>query len=280
MRGSEPMDRYLRVVRILFGTGIVSIGALVLAYGSSVLLFLPAPPAWDRWLTVVACLSAFLLVGTGVGILFERLTPVSLRVLLPFLFAWLLTRVPVVVADPLREISWFAVGEVAVPFAAALILFLAYAGAVGGSRMRSFAARHARWLTRILVGGSLVTFGLSHFFEFAERTVSLVPAWMPYRVVWADLAGAAQVAAGLGVLFPIYPRWAAAAQAAMLSLFTLLVWVPAVITDPQLPSNWIEFLFTWALAASCWVVAVALPMDPQRSSPELGKPRDAGAAVR
>ena len=245
------MDRNRQVVRILFATGIMSLGGLVLVFGSSVLVFLPPPPAWDRWLAPVAYASGILLSTTGIALLFERTTRPALRVLVPFLVLWALTRVPVVLLDPLREISWFAVGEVAVPLAAALALRTWHAG--GKARPV---------VLRLLVGPSLVTFGLSHFFEFAARTVSLVPPWLPYPTLWADLAGAAQVAAGLGVLFAFYPRWAAAAQAAMLTAFAALVWVPAVITAPGLQSNWVEFLFTWALAAGCWVVAEGVRERP------------------
>jgi uncharacterized membrane protein len=108
-------------------------------------------------------------------------------------------------------------------------------------------------------GLSLLTYGLSHFFEFAARTVSLVPPWLPYRAAWAYLAGAAQIAAGLGVLFSIYPRISAAMEAAMLSAFTVLVWIPAVVTKPASASNWVEFLFTFALACAAWVIAESIP---------------------
>ena len=250
------MDRQRQIVRILFATGIMSVGVLLFAYGYPVLVFQEVPATWGGWLTPVAYASGLLLLASGIGLLFDRTSRPATRVLLPFLLLWLVSRVTVVVGDPLREISWFAIGEVAVPFAAALVISSWYRWATSPT----FVAR-SRTLARLLVGPSLVTFGLSHFFEFAARTISLVPPWLPYPALWADLAGAAQVAAGLGVLFAFYPRWAAAAQAAMLTTFAALVWVPAVISAPGLQSNWVEFLYTWALAASCWVVAVELPAN-------------------
>ncbi|HEX5436942.1 MAG TPA: DoxX family membrane protein [Gemmatimonadaceae bacterium] len=258
------MSRNQQIVRILFATGMMSVGVVVLVYGYSVLLFQSVPPSWATWLKPVGWASGIIMFGTGLGLLFERSARLSTRILLPFLLLWLLTRLPAVPADPLREISWFAIGEVAVPFAGALVLFMWFADSRTGSTLQSVAATYGLTTARILVGLSLLTFGLSHFFEFAARTVSLVPPWLPYRAAWADLAGAAQIAAGLGVLFSIYPRWAAAAEAAMLSVFTVLVWVPAVITKPGLPSNWVEFLFTWALAAACWVVAESIPAKGTR----------------
>jgi uncharacterized membrane protein YphA (DoxX/SURF4 family) len=258
------LHRDRKIVRILFATGMMCVGALVLVYGYSVLLFEPPPSAWEGWLRPVGYAVGLIILTTGLGLLFERSARQSIRILLPFLFIWTLTRVPVIVSDPLREISWFAVGEVAVLLGGALVLFIWSSDLTTGSKVRRGVTMHGLSIARILVGYSLVTFGLSHFFEFAERTVSLVPAWLPYRTAWADLAGAGQVAAGVGLLLSIYPRWAAAAEAAMLSLFTVLVWVPAVVTRPELQSNWEEFLFTWALAAACWVVAEGLQLRGAR----------------
>lgn len=249
------MNRSQRIAQRLFATGIISIGGLTLAYGYSVLLFQPVPAAWTSWLRWVGVAAGIVMLATGAGLLLAPTARLSVRILLPVLLLWMLTRLPAPAGDPLREISWFAVGEVAVLVAGALVLFIQLAASRAGSTLQSFTTRHGPTIARVLLGFSVTTFGLSHFFEFAARTVSLVPAWLPYRVAWADLTGAAQVAAGLGALFSIYPRWSAALEAALLSTFTVLVWVPAVIARPEVKSNWVEFLLTWALAGACWVVA-------------------------
>jgi uncharacterized membrane protein YphA (DoxX/SURF4 family) len=249
----------MRIARIVFALGVMSVGVLTLVLGYSVLLFRPVSAAWIPWLKAVGYASGVLMVGTGAGLVLERSASVATRILLPFLLVWTLSRVPVVISDPGREISWFAVGEIAVLAAGAMVLFTTLAKLSAGSTLQRVTREHGLRTARLLFALSLPTFGLSHFFEFAARTVSLVPAWLPYRTEWAYLAGAAQIAAGLGVLFSIYPRLAAAMEAAMLSVFTLLVWVPAVAAHPRLPSNWGEFIFTFALAGAAWVVAESIP---------------------
>jgi uncharacterized membrane protein len=252
------MNRSQQLARIAFALGMMSVGVLALVYGYAVLVAQPLP-AWFLWPKGLGYVSGIVMLATGAGLLFERTARLSTCILLPFMAIWLLSRLPVPVADPLREISWFLVGEIAVPTAAALVLFARHAELRAGSKLETITRRHAVPIARILVGLSVTTFGLSHFFEFAARTVSLVPSWLPFPTAWAELAGAAQIAAGLGVLFSIYPRWAARAEAAMLGLFTLLVWVPAVVTKPALHSNWVEFLFSGALAGATWVVAESIP---------------------
>lgn len=251
------MNRNQQLARIAFALGMMSVGVLTLVYGYEVLVAQPLPK-WFPWPQGLGYLCGILMLGTGAGLLFERTTRVAVLILFPFLGIWTLTRVPLPIADPGREITWFLVAEIAVLAAGALVLFVRYAGLRAGTTLASITQAHGVTVARILVGLSVPTYGLSHFFEFAARTVTLVPSWLPYPKVVADLAGAAQVAAGLGVLFSIYPRWAARAEAAMLGLFTLLVWVPAVITNPALHSNWGEFLFSGALAGATWVVAESL----------------------
>jgi uncharacterized membrane protein len=253
------MPRRAQIVRILFALGMMSVGVLTLVLGYQVLLFRPAPPTWIPWLKPIGYASGVIMVGTGAGLVLERSARVATRILLPFLLVWTLSRVPVVISDPGREISWFGVGEIAVLAAGAMVLFTTLGNLSAGSSLERVTREHGLRIARLLFALSLPTFGLSHFFEFAARTVSLVPAWLPYRTEWAYLAGAAQIAAGLGVLFSIYPRLSAAMEAAMLSVFTLLVWVPAVATKPGVPMNWGEFIFTFALAGASWVVAESIP---------------------
>ena len=255
------MTRYQRLVRILFALGIMAVGVLALAYGYAVLVFQPVP-AWIPSPPTLGVAAGILMLATGAGLLFQRTTRTSIRVLLPFLLLWTLTRVPVVVSDPLTEISWFAVGEIAVLAAGALVLFARHGGLAVGSKLQIATDKHAIRTARILFGLSVVTYGFSHFFEFRARTISLVPAWLPFRPEWAYLTGAGQVACGLGVTIGVYPRLAASAEAAMLSLFTVLVWVPAVVDKPAMRSNWVEFVVTAALAGAAWVVAESIATSP------------------
>jgi hypothetical protein len=82
-----------------------------------------------------------------------------------------------------------------------------------------------------------------------------VPAWLPMRSGWGYLTGVGQIACGLGVLFSICSRIAAISEAGMISLFTLLVWGPAIVAAPSVRLPWTAFLISWAIASAAWVVA-------------------------
>jgi hypothetical protein len=60
------------------------------------------------------------------------------------------------------------------------------------------------------------------------------------------------------VLFSIFPRVAAMAEAAMIGVFTLLVWGPGILAAPRTRLNWTAFFISWAIGAAAWVVAQSI----------------------
>jgi uncharacterized membrane protein len=109
-------------------------------------------------------------------------------------------------------------------------------------------------IAQILFAVSLIPVGLSHL-VYVKATTDLVPAWLPWRMGWAYLTGIGHMAAGAGVLFSICPKIAAIAEAAMLSLITLLVWVPAILAAPKARLPWTAFFISWIITAAAWLVA-------------------------
>jgi hypothetical protein len=66
-----------------------------------------------------------------------------------------------------------------------------------------------------------------------------------------------------------HPHVAAAAEAGMLSLFTLLVWGPAILAAPATRLPWTAFFISWAIAASAWILANNIPT---KVSDKVGRP--------
>jgi hypothetical protein len=60
------------------------------------------------------------------------------------------------------------------------------------------------------------------------------------------------------VLLGILPRLAATLEAAMIGVFTVLVWVPAVLAAPTNRLQWTGMTMSWLIAAAVWVVAASL----------------------
>ena len=85
------------------------------------------------------------------------------------------------------------------------------------------------------------------------------------HVAIAGLTGVASLAAAAGMLFGFYPRMAAALEALMLWSFTLLVWIPRVVSNPRFQENWTEWFLSAAIAASAWIVAETYRNEPWKA---------------
>jgi uncharacterized membrane protein len=195
----------------------------------------------------LAYASAALMLVCGIGLLSKRTEALAARVLFPYLaLLVLLLKIPVVLKAPFVEVNWQEMAEIVVLCTGGWVLFAADKRAVR--------------IAQLVFGLALIPLGLAHF-VYLDLTAPLVPAWLPYHTGWAYLTGGAQIAAGFGVLLRIYPRLAAAVEAAMLSAFTGLVWIPAIFAAPTSQPTWSEFAISWAVSAGAWVVAASFTSE-------------------
>jgi hypothetical protein len=104
-------------------------------------------------------------------------------------------------------------------------------------------------------GICVLSFALEQYFYLAA-TASLVPKWIPPgQMFWAIATTAAFVLASIALLTGFMARLASRLNTAMLVIFGLLVWVPALVADPHSFSNWTESVETLGIAGSAWMVA-------------------------
>src|SRR6266513_2792271 len=250
------MTRSQQPALTLFAVGMIGLGILALVYGDFALVWQPVAP-WIPGRTALAYGSGLIMLFGGVGLLFRATAKWSARVLFPYLIVWLLLKVPALIVAPQMEAVWLGFGELAVLLAGGWILFAKLAGPREGSPLRCATGENSIHLAQFLFAVSLIPIGLSHL-VYVKETAELVPAWLPYRVGWAYLTGTGQIACGLGVLFSVFPRVAARAEAGMISLFTLLVWAPAIVAAPKARLPWTAFFISWAIASAAWVVAQSI----------------------
>jgi uncharacterized membrane protein len=248
----------------LFALGMIGLGTLALVYGDFALVWQPVAP-WIPGRAALAYASGVIMLLGGVGLFFRVTTAWSIRILFPYLIVWSLLKVPALLVAPKTEAVWLGFGELVVLMAGGWVLFAKLAGLREGSPLTVFTGESGIHIARILFAVSLIPIGLSHLM-YVRQTAELVPAWLPYQIGWAYLTGAGQIACGLGVLFSIFPRAAAGAEAGMISLFTLLVWAPAILAAPTARLPWTAFFISWAIASAAWTVAQNIaPKQPATS---------------
>ncbi|HEV7387400.1 MAG TPA: DoxX family membrane protein [Gemmatimonadaceae bacterium] len=243
---------------MFFALGLIGLGVVSLVYGDFALQWQPVP-AWIPGRTYLAYASGAVMIAAGAGLLSRR-TSILSSVLLVYTLSWLLLlKLPSVVMAPQLEYNWLGFGEIAVIVAAALIIFAKDPEQQAPSKLKFATGDDGVRIARLIFGLALIPIGLSHF-VYARETIGFVPAWLPFRSGWAYLTGAAHFAAGLGVLFGVLPRLAAMLEAAMIGVFTVLVWLPLVVQTPN-QLNWTGFFISWTIGAAAWVVAADSPLD-------------------
>jgi uncharacterized membrane protein len=237
----------------LMAAGMIGLGVLALVYRDFAMQWQPVA-AWFPGRTGLACAAGVLMLLCGAGLLFRRTASWSVRVIFPYLIVWFLLKVPALVVAPGMEAVWLGAGEIAVLLAGGWTLFARMAELPPESGIGFLAGERGVRVARILFAVALVPIGLSHII-YVQPTHNLVPAWLPFRAGWAYVTGAGQMASGLGVLFGVLPRIAAWAEAIQISLFTLLIWVPAALAGPHVRLNWTALCISWTIAAAAWAVA-------------------------
>jgi uncharacterized membrane protein len=239
--------------RTLFAVGMIGLGILALVYGDFALVWQPVA-AWVPGRTGLAYASGVLMLLGGAGLFFTGSVKWSIRILFPYLIVWTLLKVPALVVAPQIEGVWLGFGELAMLLAGGWTLFAVFAELPEGSILAFATGERGIQIARILFAIWVIPVGLSHIF-YVQQTADYVPAWLPFRAFWAYVTGIGHMASGIGVLFSIFPRVAALAEAGMLSVITLLVWLPAVLAAPKTRLPWTAFFISWAITAAVWVVA-------------------------
>jgi uncharacterized membrane protein len=246
------MNRTLQPARALFAIGLLGLGVLALIYHDFALDWQPVP-LWVPGRTILAYISGILMLGCAAGLVFRATAAWSVRILFPYLFIWMLLKVPVLFAAPGMEAVWLGFGEIVMLMTGGWILWAVSDDIAPSSVLALIGGRVGLQRAIVAFGLALLPIGLSHLVYIPE-TVGFVPRWLPARTFWACLTGAGQIACGLGLLFRIVPGVAAWCEAGMVSLFTLLVWLPSVVSKPTDRGAWTGFFISWILGSAAWVV--------------------------
>ncbi|MFI4886495.1 MAG: DoxX family protein [Steroidobacterales bacterium] len=234
---------------------LIALGILGLGTGDFALVWQPVPQ-WVPGREILAYAFGAVSLAAGLGLLWRRTAAPAAALALGYFFLWwLLLRVPAFVASPLDAAG--GLGENTVALSGALALYAALRApdlrALGG-RLDFLSGARGIGLARMLLGLGLIGCGEAHF-RFLKETAAFIPAWIPGHLAWAAATGSAFLAAAAAILFGVRVRLAASLAAAMMAVFTVVIWLVGTARAPADRLHWTGLAVSWTLAAAAWAVA-------------------------
>lgn len=251
----------MRIVRV--GQGLLAIASAAVAiwcfsYGHFAVQSLPA---WMMsWREPWVYGSALILLAASVGLCFSRTALPSVSAIGVCRAILVAICVPGIIANPRSMGTWYPFCEALTSFVGAWVLYALLRRESQGSAT-GIAGEGAVRAASVVFGLTCIFYGWSHFL-YPVYTASFVPDWIPGHLPLAYFTGVAHMAAGVAIVAGILSGLAATLEAAMMSLFGLLVWVPSFFMQPRPmwarpPANqWSEFVVTMVLAVSGWMLAI------------------------
>lgn len=106
---------------------------------------------------------------------------------------------------------------------------------------------------RVLIGISMVIFGLDHFQVF-RFIVSLIPSWLPGATFWAAFTGLAFIAAGVSIITRWQIRLGTMLLGLMFFLWVLILHGPRVAAQLGNGNEWNSGFVALAICGVAWML--------------------------
>jgi uncharacterized membrane protein len=126
------------------------------------------------------------------------------------------------------------------------------ATALAGRRAKPPSASLRRW-GGLMYGASLPVYGALHFI-YPRLTATIVPAWIPGRLIWVYVIGVAFVLSGAAIVTGVMRRQAALLIGVMFAIWVVILHGPRVVATPHVSVEWTNVLVAVAMAGGAWII--------------------------
>jgi len=109
-------------------------------------------------------------------------------------------------------------------------------------------------LGNLCFAAPLAVFGALHL-SAAQGLMTMVPAYMPWRLFWAYFVGLALIAAALSIATKIQVRWSGLLFGCMMFIFVAMMDLPGTLADLHNRINWVLLLRELSFGAGGWILA-------------------------
>ncbi len=202
-------------------------------------------PSTAEFPSTIARFNGILLGALSVALLVKRFKMTSAAILAAYCSAWLIAaHIPQIVLGSFEITRLVSLMEVASIVAALLIL--AFGGYDRSASLTRFGS--------IVFGCMLLLFAAVHF-QYHDFIASMIPAWIPFAMVWPWLTASANLAAGLSFLTGVRTSICGALLGTMYISWVPIVHLPRIIAAPTNVEEWTACALAMTLAGAAWLVA-------------------------
>jgi len=255
-RGS---DKLISMGRVFFALPMAVFGTEHFTAAKFVVQLVPKYMPWP-WFWTFFVGAALIAASVSISLKREVWLSAPLLALMLFLFVTMIS-VPNILADPRNRVMW-ATGLRDLSFSGGALALAGMQTEKWGSRARKIVIN----VGRLVIAVATLVFGVDQILRpDVASGVPLdlqTPAWIPLHILWAYLAGAVFLVAGLCLLLNRKTRTAATALGAMVLLLVVLVYLPILVARlKDIDNGFNYFVDTLAFSGAVLLLADAMPKE-------------------
>lgn len=240
-------NTYLQTGKVFFAAAIFVIGAIHLVAGAFPSGLLPLAAAFPGKIILVYA-NGIALIAAGILILTKKYVYPGALLAAVIWAIWLLAlHLPRLIMTYNQPLEWTPTFEVATFVSGALILMAnANTGLNRQFKLISVAS--------YIFASGLVVFFVLHF-KYAGFIATLIPAWLPERVLLAYFVGCAFLAVAVSIFIRRYVRLSTSLLGIMFLLWFFILHLPRVIASPHTEPEWTSMFVVIGFSGVSFLIA-------------------------
>jgi len=251
-------DKLALFGRVCVGLALVGYGSQFFLYAQNIAVLSQTWPAWLGGAPFPEFLAGALLILTGLAFISGFCAEFAAVTLGSVVLLWILgLTAPPALAALANPAPRNNVAESCGVCGAILFVGQVLAQRKGsGDATLDLAAEKLGLVARFVYPLGLIIFGVEHLM-YAQFVATLVPAWIPWHLFWAEFCGLALIAGGIAIAFNLFGALGARLTGLMILLFGILVNAPRALPSRN-PDEWTSLFHTLAWSGGAFVASVVL----------------------
>jgi uncharacterized membrane protein len=245
------MDKYVKYSYALIALSSIGFGIIQLVTGDFNKGLLPVP-ATISGRAMLAYLSGGIFIISGFGIFINKwrhFASYTLAILLTVFFV--AVHLPKLVSEIYNPSEWTACFEVLVLCSGAYLISIQFRNQSNNIKP---AALKTGWGFSYMLALSYIVFGFLHF-KYAEFIATLIPSWIPGKMVLGFFIGAAFCVTALSIFINVQASLSTALIGVIFLIWVLILHTPRAISNMNAVAEWTSLLVALGCSGASFMLS-------------------------